>query len=258
MKSIVLFISLTWFGTIFSQENVHFLLTSVYPIHVTDAVCKDIAESSKEELVSQIDQVNRNQKKEGLKTQNRTLSQQAYFELLQSFRADPDHVFPLFPLTQLLFKTYRSTHDESMYFSAQKVTLKSIGPAHLEVSIKNVQVSSSETALDMEVRNLKNPETPIQTNHFSCPTGRMLMDEMDYLELPWIFFWQKFYQEVKAQEWLEVAIFKVEPSLVSQGMLDKQSDERINQLGLTSKENLSKGAENAKRIFDALLTHQSL
>lgn len=254
MKSFFLLLSLVWLGTTFAQDQYHLLLTSNSSIHITDPICKKMAEKSKEQLITQIKQINRNQKQKGFEFRN--LTQQAYFEMIQSFGADPDNLFPAFPLSELLFKTYRETLEEDMYFSMQKVNLKSLGSVDLEVSIKNIQVSSSETALDMEVRNLKNPSSTVQTTHFSCPTGRMLLDEFEIEQpLSWLVFWVKFYSEVKASDWLEQAIMKVEPSLVSKTQLDKQSDEKISKLGLNSKERLSKGTEQVRLILKELTYH---
>jgi hypothetical protein len=194
MKSLFLLLSLAWFGTTFSQDQYHFLLTANSSIRITDPICKEMAEKSKEQLLSQIKQINRNQKKKGFEFRN--LTQQAYFEMIQSFGEDPDDLFPAFPLSEILFKTYRASLDDEMYFSMQKATLKSLGSVDIEISIKNIQVSSSETALDIEVRNVQNPGTPPQTTHFSCPTGRMLLDDFEIEQpLSWLVFWRKFYSE---------------------------------------------------------------
>jgi hypothetical protein len=255
MKSIFLLLSLAWFGTSFAQGSYHFLLTANTSIRITDPICKEMAEKSKEELFSQIKKINQNQKKKELAYINLTQQQQAYFEMIKSFGADPEDLFPAFPLTDLLFKTYRASLDEEMYFSMQKVTLKSLGDADIEVSIKNVQVSCSETALDIEVRNLKKPGTPIQTKHLSCPTGRMMLYNYEMEFLPWLVFWKGFYSEVKARDWLEQAILNVEPNLVSQAQRDIQIDEKIKQIGLNSKEHLTKGTEQVRQILKEIPHH---
>jgi len=254
MKSLLLLLSLAWFGTTFAQDKYHFLLTANSSIRITDPICKEMAEKSKEQLLSQIKQINRNQKKKGIEFRN--LTQQAYFEMIKSFGADPEDLFPAFPLSEILFKTYRASLDEEMYFSMQKATLKSLGSVDIEISIKNVQVSSSETALDIEVRNDQNPGTPPQTTHFSCPTGRMLLEDFEIEQpLAWLGYWMKFYQEVKAGEWLEQAIMKAEPRLVSKAQRDIQIDEKIKQIGLNSKEQLAKGTEQVRLILKELPYH---
>jgi hypothetical protein len=254
MKSLFLLLSLAWFGTTFAQDQYHFLLTANSSIRITDPICKEMAEKSKEQLLSQIKQINRNQKKKGFEFRN--LTQQAYFEMIQSFGEDPDDLFPAFPLSEILFKTYRASLDDEMYFSMQKATLKSLGSVDIEIYIKNVQVSSSETALDIEVRNVQNPGTPPQTTHFSCPTGRMLLDDFEIEQpLAWLGYWMKFYSEVKARNWLEQAIMKVEPKLVSKGQKDIQTDEIISSLGLNSKERLTKSTEQARLILKDLPYH---
>jgi hypothetical protein len=250
MKTFLLLLSLTLLGTSFTQDNYHFLLTSNSSIQITDPICKEMAEKSKEELNLQIKQMNRNKKKE-----INDLAMQSYIELVQSFGADPDHLFPAYPLLPLIMKTYRETRKKEMYFSLQKVTLKPLGDPELEVSIKNVQVSSSETALDMEVRNLKTPGTPVQTKHLSCPTGRMLLLEDFEQPLSWLVFWMKFYSEVKVSDWLEEAIMKVEPSLMSKAQQDILTDEKISKLGLGNKDLLIKGTEQAKRILKEVPYH---
>lgn len=252
MKSFFLLLSLTWLGTSFSQENIHFLLSSSAPVRITDPMCKTMASESISNILSQIDRMNRDQKKEKVKSNQLDLAQQSFLEFLQRIKAEPDLLLPTFPLTQILASSYRYNQDRNIYCSAQKVSLNSIGPAQIEISIKNIQVSSSETAMDMTVKNLMNTSAAIQSIHFSCPTGRLLLDELEYSELPWVFYWQDFYDEVKVQEWLEQAILMIEPTLVSKNIQDKRSDEKISQLGLTSKENLSKGTENAKRILKDL------
>ncbi len=250
MKSLLLLLSLVCFGTTMAQDQLHFLLTSTTSIRITDPVCKEMAEKSKEQLINQIDEISKNQKKEGIKVEKMGLSQQAYFELLQQFKSNPDQLFPTFPITTIIFKSYKESIWDELFFSAQKVTVKGLGPADIEVSIKNVQVSSSETALDIEVKNLKKPDSGIQTTHLSCPTGRMLIHDFDEDELlPWLAFWAQFHREVKTNEWLEEAIMKVEPSLISRALLGRQTDEKIEKLGINTSENRTKGMNEARRIL---------
>ncbi|MFM6935876.1 MAG: hypothetical protein ACKOXP_10560, partial [Flavobacteriales bacterium] len=178
MKKIFLFISLAFILNTNAQESFHFLMTSNSTVSITDPICKEMAAKSKEQLVSQIEYLNKSRKKSEQELNKLDLFQQSYFELLQQFKSDPDHVFPIFPITQIIFLTYReSIERNNLFFSAQKATLKSIGPANIEISIKNVRVSSSETMMDMEVRNLANTSYPTQSTHFSCPTGRLLSNE---------------------------------------------------------------------------------
>jgi phage FluMu protein Com len=251
MKTFLLLLSLAWFGKSFAQDHYHFLLTSNSSIQITDPICKEMTEKSKEELNLQIKKMNRNKKKA-----INDLAVQSYIEVVQSLRADPDNLFPAYPLLPLLMKTYRETREEEMYFSLQKVTLKPLGDADIEVSIKNVQVSSSETALDMEVRNLKNQERPVQTKHLSCPTGRMLLDDFEVEQpLAWLGFWVQFYSEVKVRDWLEQAIMNVEPRLMSKTQQDILTDEKISKLGLGNKDLLIKGTEQAKRILKEVPYH---
>ena len=254
MKLLVLLLSLTWFGTFFAQEKTHFLITSNSSVRIADPICKEMAEKSKEQLILQIKQMNRKKKKSVIDFND--LAIQSYIEVVQSLRADPDNLFPAYPLLPLLAKTYSESLIEEMYFSLQKVTLKPLGAADIEVSIKNVQVSSSETALDIEVRNLKSPETPVQTKHFNCPTGRMLLDDFRTEQpLSWIGFWVTFYSEVKASDWLEQAVMMVEPSLMTKTQLDRQADEKISKLDLGNKDLLLKGTEQAKRLLKELPYH---
>jgi hypothetical protein len=251
MKTFLLLLSVAWFGTTFAQDQYHFLLTSNSSIQITDPICKEMVEKSKEQLNLQIKQMNRNKKKA-----INDLAVQSYIELVQSFGADPDHLFPVYPLLPLLMKTYRETRKKEMYFSLQKATLKSLGSVDIEISIKNVQVSSSETALDMEVRNVGDLGIPSQITHFSCPTGRMLLEDAEIEQpLSWLVFWMKFYSEVKASNWLEQAIMVVEPNLVSKAQRDIQTDEQIRNLGLNSKEHLAKGTEQVRLILKEIPHH---
>jgi YHS domain-containing protein len=87
-----------------AQDQLHFLLTSTTSIRITDPVCKEMAEKSKEQLINQIDEISKNQKKEGIKVEKMGLSQQAYFELLQQFKSNPDQLFPAFPITTIIIK----------------------------------------------------------------------------------------------------------------------------------------------------------
>jgi hypothetical protein len=252
MKTFLILLSLTLLGTTFAQDHYHFLLTSNSSIQITDPICKEMAKKSKEELLLQIKQINQKKKE----FEFRDLTQQSFFEMIQSFGADPEELFPAYPLSEILIKTYRKTLEGEMLFSLQKVTLKSLGDADIEVSIKNVQVSSSETALDMEVRNLKNQERPVQTKHLSCPTGRMLLDDFEVEQpLAWLGFWVQFYSEVKVRDWLEQAIMNVEPRLMSKTQQDNLTDEKISKLGLGNKDLLIKGTEQAKRILKEVPYH---
>lgn len=59
----------------------------------------------------------------------------------------------------------------------------------------------------------------------------------------------EFFQEVKALEQLEKVIMQVDPSLVTADERDRQTDEVLSKLGLTSKEYLSKGTEQARKLL---------
>ena len=117
------------------------------------------------------------------------LEQQSYFEAIQTLGNNPEINFAPYSLADALIRTYRKTVEGPIYLSLQKITLKSLGAATFEISINDIQVSSSESAMDVVVKNLKNPSTLAQTIHLSCPTGRLLLDNNDSGRLAWLNFW---------------------------------------------------------------------
>lgn len=189
MKSFFLLLSLTWLGTTFAQVQEHFLVTSNSSIRITDPICKKMAEESKTEIQEEIKRLNKKQKKGNINLKNMRLEQQSYFEAIQTLGNNPEINFAPYSLADALIRTYRQTVEGPIYLSLQKITLKSLGAATLEISINDIQVSSSESAMDVVVKNLKNPSTPAQTIHFSCPTGRLLLDNSDSGRLAWLNFW---------------------------------------------------------------------
>ena len=249
MKSFFLLLSLTWLGTTFAQVQEHFLVTSNSSIRITDPICKKMAEESKTEIQEEIKRLNKKQKKGNINLKNMRLEQQSYFEAIQTLGNNPEINFAPYSLADALIRTYRQTVEGPIYKKKKKITLKSLGAATLEISINDIQVSSSESAMDIMIKNLKNTSTPAQTIHFSCPTGRLLLDNSDSGRLAWLNFWGEFFQEVKALEQLEKVIMQVDPSLVTANERDRQTDEVLSKLGLTSKEYLSKGTEQARKLL---------
>jgi hypothetical protein len=255
MKSFFLLLSLTWLGTSFAQGPEHFLFTSNSSIRITDPICKKMAEETKTEIQEQIKRLNKKQKSGDINLKKMQLEQQSYFEAIQTIGNDPEINFAPYSLADVVIKTYRQTIEDPIYLSLQKVTLKAIGAATLEISINDIQVSSSESAMDVVVKSLRNPGTPAQTIHFSCPTGRLLLDNGDSGRLAWLSFWGEFFQEVKAMEQLEKVIMQVDPTLVSADERDRQTDELLSKLGLTTKEYLSKGTEQARKLLKDIPYH---
>ncbi|MEN9988291.1 MAG: hypothetical protein RLZZ585_1330 [Bacteroidota bacterium] len=249
MKTIFLLLSLTWLETIFAQVPEHFLITSNSSVRITDPICKKMAEDSKTEIQEEIKRLNQKQKKGDILFKNMPLEQQSYFEAIKTLGDNPEIIFAPYSIADALIRTYRQTVEEPIYLSLQKVSLKSLGEVTLEISINDIQVSSSESAMDVVVKSLKNPNTPAQTIHFSCPTGRLLLDNGGFRRLAWMNFWGAFFQEVKAMEQLEKIIMQVDPTLVSVDERNRQIDETLKNLGLTSKEYLSKGTEQARNIL---------
>lgn len=255
MKSFFLLLSLTWLGTIFAQGPEHFLFTSNSSIRITDPICQKMAEESKTEIQEEIKRLNKRQKSDDFYLKNMRLEQQSYFEAIQAFGKDPEINFAPYSLADAVIRTYLQSIEEPIYLSLQKVTLKALGAATLEISINDIQVSSSESAMDVVVKSLRNPGAPAQTIHFSCPTGRLLIENGDSGRLAWLSFWSEFFKEVKAMEQLEKVIMQVDPTLVSADERDRQADELLSKLGLTTKEYLSKGTEQARNILKDIPYH---
>lgn len=255
MKSFLILLSLAWFGTAFAQAPEHFLITSNSSIRITDPICKKMAEESKMEIQEEIRILNKKQKKGDFNLKNMRLEQQSYFESIQTIGNDPEINFAPYSLADIVIRTYGKSVDGPIYLSLQKVTLKALGAATLEISINDIQVSSSESAMDVVVKNLKNPSATAQTLHFSCPTGRLLLDNSDSKRLAWLSFWSEFFQEVKVMEQLEKVIMQVDPTLMSADERDRQTDEVLSKLGLTNKENLSKGTEQARNLLKDIPYH---
>ena len=252
MKSFFLILSLLWIGKTFTQGPNHFLIKSNSPVNITDPICKKMAENAKMEIQEEIKRVNKKQKKGEINLKKMRLEEQSYFEAIQTLGNDPENNFVPYILANEVIRPYRQAVDEPIYLSLQKVTLTSLGAATLEISINDIQVSSSESAMDVVVKSLKNPSTPAQTIHFSCPTGRILLEIDESRDLVWLNFWGEFFKEVKVMEQLEKVILQLDPSLISKAQRDLQSDEKISKLGLTGKEYLNKCTEQAKRILKEL------
>jgi hypothetical protein len=248
MKSFVLIFSLLWIGSTFAQVPNHFLITSNLSVQITDPTCKEMAEKSKQEMQAEIKRLNQSIKKDKFSIKDRSLEQQSYFEVLQKLGTNPENSFMGLALSDHVIRSFRETEITPIYLSIQKVTLKSLGEANLEIAINDVQVSSSESAMDIVVKNPANPNAPIQKMHFSCSTGRLLTINEIPRKLSWLNYWVEFYREVKVMEWLDKAIMQVNPKLISQNERGRQLDETLVQLGLTTKEYLSTTTEKAKEI----------
>lgn len=255
MKSFYLLLSLTWLGTLFAQNTHHILIKSNGSVHITDPICKKMAEESKKETQVQIAKMRK--LKKGYGRYNNvlvSLEQQSYLEAMVTLAEDPENNFAGVALSGDLIKTYRkakihlTAEETTIYLSLQKVSLKSLGEASLEISINDVQVSSSETAMDIVVKSLRNPNAPNQTMHFSCATADLLID-LNENKLAWLNYLGAFYNEVKAMEWLEKAIMQVDPTLISKTERAKQVDETLAKLGLTNEEYLSNGIQQTKDIL---------
>lgn len=255
MKSFFLLLSLTWLGTSFAQGPEHFLVTSNSSIRITDPICQKMVEESKTEIQEEIKRLNKKQKSGDINLKKMRLEQQSYFEAIQTIGKDPENNFAPYSLADAVIRTYRQAIEDPIYLSLQKVTLKELGAVTLEISINNIQVSSSESSMDIVVKSLKNPGAPAQTIHFSCPTGRLLIDNGDSGRLAWLNFWSEFFKEVKAMEQLEKVILQVDPTLVSADERDRQTDALLSKLGFTTKEYLSKGTEQARNILKDIPYH---
>lgn len=255
MKSFFLLLSLTWLGTSFAQGPEHFLVTSNSSIRITDPICQKMVEESKTEIQEEIKRLNKKQKSGDINLKKMRLEQQSYFEAIQTIGKDPENNFAPYSLADAVIRTYRQAIEDPIYLSLQKVTLKELGAVTLEISINNIQVSSSESSMDIVVKSLKNPGAPAQTIHFSCPTGRLLIDNGDSGRLAWLNFWSEFFKEVKAMEQLEKVILQVDPTLVSADERDRQTDALLSKLGFTTEEYLSKGTEQARNILKDIPYH---
>ena len=246
MKKTLLLFSLIWFGTSFSQEPVHFLITSQSPVKISDPICSKMAIESSKELDSEIKKINARLKKKKL-----DINQQVYLESVQAFKAEPQKIFPSFPIIGLLYRRYNQTVDP-LFYSLQKPTLKFMGPVNIEISVQNVQVSPSETALDILVGSINNPGAAPQKMHFSCPTGIMLSQNLNQNMISWLRFWESFYEEVKAADYLEKAIMTLNPSIISQNERERQIDLALSNQGITTKEQLAKNIDKGKKILSDL------
>lgn len=246
MKKTLLLFSLIWFGTSFSQEPVHFLITSHSPERISDPICSKMAIESSKELDSEIKKINARLKKKKL-----DINQQVYLESVQAFNAEPQKIFPSFPIIGMLHRRYNQTVDP-LFYSLQKPTLKFMGPVNIEISVQNVQVSPSETALDILVSSINNPGAVPQKMHFSCPTGIMLSQNLNQNMISWLRFWESFYEEVKAADYLEKAIMTLNPSIISLNERERQIDLALNNQGITTKEQLDKNIDKGKTILSDL------
>lgn len=246
MKKTLLLFSLIWFGTSFSQDPVHFLITSHSPVIISDPICSKMAVESSKEVNSEIKKINARLKKKKL-----DINQQVYLESVQAFKAEPQKIFPSFPIIGMLYRRYNQTVDP-LFYSLQKPTLKFMGPVNIEISVQNVQVSPSETALDILVSSTNNPGAAPQKMHFSCPTGIMLSQNLNQNMLSWLRFWESFYEEVKAADYLEKAIMTLNPSIISLNEYERQIDLALSNQGITTKEQLAKNIDKSKAILSDL------
>ena len=252
MKSFLLLLSLAWFGTLFAQETTHFLIKSHSSIRITDPICKKMAEDSKKEIQTELSRIKDTKKNGDFNITKQPLELQSFFEAFQTIGNDPENNFASLAILNILINTFRESDTTPIYLSLQKVTLKTLGEATIEISINNVQVSSSETAMDITVKNLRNTSAPIQTMHFSCSTGRLLLANEASVKFAWINYWGEFYKEAKVIEWLEKAVNQVEPSLIGKSERERRTDVTLKQLGITTTEYLFKGIEQVKAILKGL------
>jgi hypothetical protein len=189
-------------------------------------------------------------KKEQNKSKNKPLAEIAFIAAFEHTTKNVRTEMPLFNLGGLLMQRYGKQRVDP-YFSLQKVQNAQFAPASVQITFTNINVSPQETSLDLTVRN---PATNAQASskHFNIATGRLLDIYDGNGEVAWFFYWTNFYEQTELLDWLEDAIQKANPAVLSLKQKFELQLRPIKESKLMSPAYLEQAKKDARNILKEL------
>ena len=207
MKHFLLLAFIAAILPLFSQAPIHFLITSDQQINITEPSCEEMINQTPIAFQEVLSKELKN------KSKNMPLSRVAFTAAFEHTTENVRTEMPLFNLGGLLMQHY-GQQREDLYFSLQKVQNAQFDPVSIQISLTNMNVNPQETSLDLSVSN---PATNslASSKHFSIATDRLLDLYDGNGEVAWFFYWDHFYQQTELLNWLEDAIQKSNPAVIS-------------------------------------------
>jgi hypothetical protein len=198
MKHFLLVLSILVTIFSYSQEAVHFLITSDQQINITEPLCEDMIKETSALLKQDLKGIEKSIKKEP----ELSLAQISRIETYKTAARNTRNEMPLYALGSNLLGVYSYFSEEiEAYLSLHKIQDPALGPASIQITISNINVSPSETSMDIAIRNPAT-NTPPTSAHFSIATGILLDLIEGQMEARWYFYWQHFYWQTEIYAWL--------------------------------------------------------
>ena len=215
----------------FSQEAMHFLFTTEGNYQITDPLCDDMIKEAEEMMNDQMKKIKEAKKSGFLDLKNAQLQDQVNFMLLERIAENPkDYFVPYYPIIFLL-DAYSDAYGKNLFASLREVGIKELVPPSIQINFRNVVVSPSQTSLDIDLIDLGQPNNPIRSNHFFCPTGRLLHEVK---RGQWFYFWKTFFDQTKMPEWLVDQLYIMNSTLISKNQFNALITTKLEELGMNS------------------------
>jgi hypothetical protein len=230
MKQVLFLLTILATTFSYSQESIHFLFTTEGNYQITEPLCTDMIEESKDVMEKEMMKIKKVKKSGEYNIKKAGLKQLANYELMQKLAENPKDYFPIYSPIGDIHREYNDLFENNEFMSLQEVALKELGKPNIQIVIRNVVVSPSTTSLDMDIINLNQAGAPKVSKHFSCATGRLL--EYDQEEAQWFFFWQQFYAEVAYKDWLLDELYKINSKLISEKQRNDLMEAKLSELGI--------------------------
>jgi hypothetical protein len=232
MKTFLFLLSILATTLSYSQDAIHILFTTEGKQQITEPLCEGMLDEAERLMQKEMKNIREAQKNSEFKSKDLNLEKQAKLNSFIKLAENPQDYFPIYvPLTRIS-KAYRNLENVRICASLQEISLKELGAANIEVALRNLVVSPSTTSIDLDIIDLSKPGAPKQTKHFSCATGRILEEQQE--EAQWFFFWQRFYDEVNMEEWLNEELYKLNKNLVSEKQFNQLIETKLATLGMAT------------------------
>ncbi len=230
---------------LFGQAPIHFLITSDQQINITEPLCEEMVKETSALLEQGMKRIDKATKKD----KELTLEQKSILEAYKTTARNPRTEVPLYNLGNNLMGAYQYFSEEiETYLSQQKIQDPALGQASVQITLSNINVSPSETSMDITVGNPAT-NTPPTSSHFSIATGILLELVEGQMEAKWYFYWEHFYWQTEIYAWLEDAFDSQNPSLISPSKKMKMLREPIKASKFMTAAYLEKAKTDAQRIL---------
>jgi hypothetical protein len=252
MKQLILLLTFVCIGSSFAQQPIHFLITADESVQITEPICKEQVKEAQQKLDEWIkENLSKRSKKEQSKLNIET---QAYLNNIKKLAENTESVMPCYAMGDFIYDTYEEEYP--IYLSLVTPTLKGLGKVNFEFYVSNIRISSSETSMDVQIKNPNSIQSLVLEQHFSAPTGRFLYaQEGNGGSLSWFAFWEQFYKDVAFSTWAESAIQKLDPTCLSSNLISQRRDEALSKMEFLNETYTFAKIAQAKKILKNLPKH---